>query len=129
MFASSDPQRIDRRWRRSFRLNTVAFFSSSLEKTDKRLQVPLREGGVKVCFKLVVNVASSGVWQFVYDTNRPAFLERDLVGLCVSGNCQVWVRYCGGETVTIHRVRKGTHGFLQCKKYYIQYTEVGRLGS
>ena len=28
----------------------------------------------------------SGVWQFVYDTNRPAFLERDLVGLCVNGN-------------------------------------------
>ena len=23
---------------------------------------------------------------FVYDTNRPAFLERDLVGLCVDGN-------------------------------------------
>ena len=28
----------------------------------------------------------------VYDTNRPAFLERDLVGLDVNGNWQVWVR-------------------------------------
>ena len=29
------------------------------------------------------------VWQFVYDTDRPAFLERDLVGLDVNGNWQV----------------------------------------
>ena len=29
------------------------------------------------CFKLVVNVVRGGVWQFVYDTNRPAFLERE----------------------------------------------------
>ena len=26
------------------------------------------------------------VCKFVYDTDRPAFLERDLVGLCVDGN-------------------------------------------
>ena len=38
------------------------------------------------CFKLAANVVKVGVWQFVYDTNRPAFLERDLVGLGVNGN-------------------------------------------
>ena len=56
-----------------------------------------------------------GVWQFVYDTNRLAFLERDQVGLCVNGNWQVWVQYCGGETVSIHMVRKGTAGFSNVK--------------
>ena len=38
------------------------------------------------CFKLAANVVRGGVWQFVYDTDRPAFLERDLVGLCVNVN-------------------------------------------
>ena len=38
------------------------------------------------CFKLAVNLVWGGVWQFVYDTDRPAFLERDLVGLGVNGN-------------------------------------------
>ena len=56
-----------------------------------------------------------GVWQFVYDTNRPAFLERDLMGLGVNGNWQIWVRYCGGEVVSIHRVRKGMAGFSNVK--------------
>ena len=32
-----------------------------------------------------------GIWQFLCDTNRPAFLERDLVGVGVDGNWQVWV--------------------------------------
>ena len=52
-----------------------------------------------------------GVRQFVYDTNRPAFLEGDMVGLCVNGNWQICIRYCGGEAVFIHMVRKGTAGF------------------
>ena len=51
----------------------------------------------------------------MYDTNRPAFLERDLVGLCVNSNWQVWVRYCGGEVVSIHTVRKGTASFSNVK--------------
>ena len=35
-----------------------------------------------VCrFKLAADVVCGRVWQFVYDTERPAFLERDLVGL------------------------------------------------
>ena len=41
-----------------------------------------------------------GVWQFAYHTNRPAFLERDLQGLGVNGNWQVWVQYSGGEAVS-----------------------------
>ena len=57
----------------------------------------------------------SGVWQFVYDTNRPAFQKRDLVGLGMNGNWQVWVRYCGGEAVSIHTVREGTVGFSNVK--------------
>ena len=47
----------------------------------------------------------------MYDTNRPAFLERDLVGLSVDSNWQVWVRYRGGELVSIHTVGKGETGF------------------
>ena len=42
-----------------------------------------------VCsFKLVADVVWGGVWQFLYGTERPAFLERDLVGLHVNGNCR-----------------------------------------
>ena len=47
----------------------------------------------------------------MYDTNRPAFLERDLVGLSVDSNWYVWVRYGGGEPVSIHTVGKGATGF------------------
>ena len=58
-----------------------------------------------VCgFKLAANVGRGGIWQFVNDTNRPAFLERDLVELCVNGNWQVGVQYCGGETVSIDTI-------------------------
>ena len=66
------------------------------------------------CFKLMANVVRSGVWQFVYDTNRPAFQERDLMGLGVNGNWQVWVRYSDGEAVSIHTVRKGMACFSKC---------------
>ena len=52
-----------------------------------------------------------GVWQFVYDTNRPAFFEGDMVGLCVNGNWQIWVLYCGGEMVSIHTVGNEMAGF------------------
>ena len=47
----------------------------------------------------------------MYDTNRSAFLERDLVGLSMDGNWQVWVRYCGSELMPIHTVVKGATGF------------------
>ena len=67
------------------------------------------------CFKLAANVIRGGVWQFVYDTNRPAFLERDLVGFGVNGNLQIWVRYSGGEVVFIHMVREGMAGFSNVK--------------
>ena len=40
-----------------------------------------------VCsFKLAVNVVTDGVWQFVYDTNRPAILKWNLMGLGMDGN-------------------------------------------
>ena len=69
-----------------------------------------------VCyFKLAANVVKGGIWQFMYDINRPVFLEKDLVGLCVNGNWQVWVRYCRGEMVFIHTVGKGIAGFSKVK--------------
>ena len=58
-------------------------------------------------------------------TNRPALLERDLVGLCVGdlGSILWWWN-------SVHSYSwKGNSGFLQCKKHYTQYTKVGRLGS
>ena len=63
------------------------------------------------CFKLTANVVMGRIWQFVYDTNRPALLEMDLVGLGVNSNWQVWVRYCGGVAVSSHTFRKVTPGF------------------
>ena len=67
------------------------------------------------CFKLVANVVKGGVWQFVYDTNRPAFLERDLVELCVNGNWHILIRYSGDEMVCIHTVDMETAGFSNIK--------------
>ena len=62
-------------------------------------------GDELVCgFKQAVNVIRGGIWHFVNDTNRPAFLESELVGLCVNGNWQVWFRHCVGETVSVHMV-------------------------
>ena len=55
-------------------------------------------------FQLAAYIVGVRVWQFVYDTDRSAFLERDLVGLREDGNWQVWVRYCGAEPVSIHTV-------------------------
>ena len=37
-------------------------------------------------FELAMDVVWGGVRQFVYDTDRPAFLERVLVGLSVDSN-------------------------------------------
>ena len=47
----------------------------------------------------------------MYDINRPAFLERYVVGLSVDGNWQFWVRYRGGEPVPIYTVGNGATGF------------------
>ena len=48
---------------------------------------------------------------------RTTILKGVLVGLCVNGNWQIWVRYCGGEIVSIHqrlffRGGKGGHASL-----------------
>ena len=72
-------------------------------------------GKVDMLFQIGSDMVRDGIWQFVYDTNRPAFLERDLVGVGVNGNWQVWVRYGGGEAVSIHAERKGTVGFSNVK--------------
>ena len=72
-------------------------------------------GQVGMLFQTGSKCGRGEVWQFVYDTNRPAFLERDLVGLGVNGNWQVWVQCCDSETVSIHTVRKGTAGFPNVK--------------
>ena len=44
----------------------------------------------------MANVVRGGVWQFVYYTNRPAGLERDLVGLDVNAT-----RRSGFNTVVV----------------------------
>ena len=64
---------------------------------------------------MVCSSKLAAMWQFVYDTNRPAFLERDLVGVGMNGHWKVWVRFGGGEAVSIHAVRKGTVGFSNVK--------------
>ena len=75
-------------------------------------------GRVGVLFQIGGEYGWGGVWQFVYDTNRPAFLERDLVGLCVNDNWQMSVWLCGGEKESIHMVWKGTAGFSDVKGIY-----------
>ena len=37
------------------------------------------------CFMLVADVVGSGIWEFVNNADRPAFMERELVGLGVDG--------------------------------------------
>ena len=40
-----------------------------------------------VCnFKLEVNLVGGGIWQFVYDANRPAILKGNQVRLGVDGD-------------------------------------------
>ena len=43
-------------------------------------------GQVGMLFETAGECGQGGVKQFIYDTNRPAFLERNLVGLGVNGN-------------------------------------------
>ena len=66
-------------------------------------------------FKLAANVVRGGIRWFVYYADRPAILKRNLVRLGVDGNRQVWVRDCGGETVSIHTVRERAAGFFNVK--------------
>ena len=82
---------------------------------------------VGMLFQIGSKCGQGGVWQFVYDTNKPTFLEGDLVGLCVNGNWQIWVRYSVGESVHLYG-QKVNGGFLQCKSI-TQYIEAGSLGS
>ena len=39
------------------------------------------------------------------------------MGLDVDGNRKVWVRNCGGETVSIHAVREKAAGFSNVKSF------------
>ena len=43
-------------------------------------------GRVGMHFQIGSKCGWGGIWQFVYDTNRPAFLEGNWLGLCVNGN-------------------------------------------
>ena len=51
----------------------------------------------------------------MYYANRPAILKWNFVGLGVNGNRYVWVRNCGGETMSIHVVRERAPGFSNVK--------------
>ena len=61
-------------------------------------------------FKVGGKCGECGVRKLVYNTNRPAILKMDLVGLSVDGNWQIWVRDCGSEAVSIYEVREGAAG-------------------
>ena len=37
------------------------------------------------CFILAADIIMGGIWEFVNDTDGPAFLERELMGLGVDG--------------------------------------------
>ena len=66
----------------------------------------------------MVNVVKGGIWQFVYDTKRPAFFGRG------SGGFDIVV------VKGVHSYhRKGNGRFLKCKKHCTRYTDAGRLGS
>ena len=84
---------------------SVAFLSSRIEETESKhfraagarvefgrlMDVETRgvsglEDKLVCSFKLAADVVRGEVCQFMYDANRPAFLEGDLVGLCVNGN-------------------------------------------
>ena len=84
---------------------TVAFLSSRIQETESKLfsaagarvefgrLTDVETGGVSgledklVCsFKLAADVLWGGIWYFVYDTDRTAFLERNPVGLSVDSN-------------------------------------------
>ena len=57
-------------------------------------------------FKLAVD--NLRVRKFVYDTDRAAILNGNLVGLCVDGNWEIRVRDYGSEMMSIYAVRDGT---------------------
>ena len=74
------------------RLNRETF-SAAGARVEFGWLMDVETGGVSgledklVCsFKLAADVVCGVVMQFVYDTDRPAFLERNLVGLSVDSN-------------------------------------------
>ena len=60
-----------------------------------------------VCiFKLATDVVRGRVRMFLYDMDRLAILKNYLMGLCMDGHWQIWVRGCGSETVSIYVIRE-----------------------
>ena len=57
-------------------------------------------------FKLAVDMDRDVLRKFVYDVDRSTVLNGDLVGLCLDGNWEIWVRGCGSGTVCIFVVRE-----------------------
>ena len=60
-------------------------------------------------FKLATNM----VRNLVCDAGRPVIVKVDLVGLCIDGNWEIWVRGCDSKIVSICAIREGAVGFLQ----------------
>ena len=54
------------------------------------------------CFMLAANVVRGGIWEFVNDTDGPAFLEKELMGLDVDGCRQVRVNNHASGPVPIY---------------------------
>ena len=65
---------------------------------------------------LAMDVVGGGIWEFVNNTDRPAFLERELVGLGVDGYWQVRVRDCASGTVPIHTFLLYIYGYYDLEK-------------
>ena len=61
--------------------------------------------------------------KFVYDTDGPAFLERELVGLGVDGYRYVRVRNRASETVPINTFREN----LTCFHIFLHWSWYTRL--
>ena len=109
----------------------------------RRGESGMREGGLSGCWVWGCDVIGGWVgmlfqigsecgqgWSLAVCVwhDRPAFLERDLVGLYVNGIGQIWVQYYGSETLSIHTIGEGMAGSSNVK-YYTHYIEVGKLSS
>ena len=60
-------------------------------------------------------VVKGRVRKLMYDINRSAILKRNLVGLCVDVNWQIWVQDWDSEMVSNYAVREGEVGFANVK--------------
>jgi hypothetical protein len=54
------------------------------------------------CLKLAMDMVGGGIWEFVNDTDRSGFLERELMGLGVDAFLKVRIHECASGPVPIY---------------------------